>query len=314
MICNPKEQAAQERGYGVVIAKIHGKVDKFAEFLPQQFADGLGKIAKTVVTCCPGHPAKTITFENGGAWQGPCSCRVWCGECAKYPTSMGALASERGLLAKGRGVKDYHVCYNCEAEIDDPRDFTPLKVDQLLHVTDAVNTTIDALHEASCAAGADAIDGVRDDPAVEPPAPPVDPPAPPVDPPPVDPPAPPVQEAPPEVAKKKGPAQGGGRRELPYFEQQARLSLGRQAGPEMVAARAATDKAAYEKKLADGKKKRQDDKDTLKRARETEEELEVERADRAKFQKMLDFVLDRCHAEGWADRGTLEAAAAAAAE
>ena len=40
----------------------------------------------------------------------------------------------------------------------------------------------------------------------------------------------------------------------------------------------------------------------------------MERGDRAKFQKMLDFVLDKCHSEGWADRGTLEAEAAAAAE
>jgi hypothetical protein len=307
MICNPKEQAAQERGYGVIIAKIHGKVDKFAEHIPKEYADGLGKIAKTVVTCCPGHPAKTITFENGGAWQGPCPCRVWCAECAKYPTSMGVLASERGLLAKGRDAKDYHVCFNCEAQIDDPRGFTPLKVDQLLHVTDAVNTTIDALHEASCAAGADAIDGVRDEPAVESPV--QQPPAPPAE----EPPAPPVEEPPVAPPKKKGPAQGGGRRDLSYFEQQSRAHYGRQAPMAMVSAHAATEKAAYEKKLADGRKKRQDDKDTLKRARETKEELEAERADRAKFQKMLDFVLDKCHVEGWADRVALEAEADAAA-
>ena len=309
MICNAREQAAQERGYGVIVAKTNGQMAKFAEFVPKEYVDGLSTIAGLARTCCPKHGAKLITFENGGAWQGPCPCRVWCFECSKYPAGMGILASERGLLAKGRGVQDYHVCYNCEAEIDDPSDFTPLKVDQLLHVTDGVNTAIDALHEAACAAGADEIDGVRDEPTVDPPAPP----APPVQP---DPPAPPVQETPPEVAppKKKGPSQGGGRRELPYFEEQARLSLGRQADPEMVTSRAAVDKAAYEKKLADKRKARADDKDTLKRARETEQELESERADRAKFQKMLDYVLDKCHNEGWADRGTLEAAAAAVAQ
>ena len=74
---------------------------------------------------------------------------------------------------------------------------------------------------------------------------------------------------------------------------------------------------AYEKKLADGKKKREDDKDALKRARETEaelrEELREEREDRVKFQKMLDFVLDKCRAEGWAYRGPLESEAAIAA-
>ena len=307
MICNPREQAAQERGYGVIVAKANGQLAKFAEFVPKEYVDGLGKIAGLArSTCCPRHGAKLITFENGGAWQGPCPCRVWCIECAKCPSSMGVLASERGLLDKSRSTQDYHVCYNCDQKIDDPRDFTPLKVDQLLHVTNGLTTAIDTMHEAACAVGTDEIDGIRDDPAADPPA---------ADPPTVDPPPPPVQETPPEVAppKKKGPAQGGGRRELPYFEEQARLALGRQADPEIVAMRAAADKAAYEKKLADKRKARADDKTTLKRARETEQELESERADRAKCQKMLDYVLDKCHAEGWADRGTLEAAAEAAA-
>jgi len=299
-----RAQAANERAFGLTVHKLKSWAEDLAQVLPQPVADGLFIASKAASITCPKHIVE-LTFENGGAWQGNCPCRVWCKLCAECPTNMCALASERNLLARGRDAEDYYVCYNCEAEVDDPRTFTPMRVDQLLHVRNSVTSAMEAVHKAVCAAGTDEIDGVRVEAPPAPAAPPA-PPAPAAPAAPAAPPAPPAAPAaPPAAEKKKGPAQGGGRRTITYYAEKARAELGSEAAEDEVQALAKVEKAAYEKTLADKRKGIADDKKASKRAIEAEGE-------RDDYKKRACYLLAKCVAAGLGDRDTLEAEAAAA--
>lgn len=161
MICNPRELAAQQRGLSVIEAKTVGQVAKFAQLIPQEFADGLGKIANHSLLTCARHKSKILTEDNGGAWVGACGCANWCIECAKDPFKMVCLRSELGILPRDRDAEDGYVCLNCHEDTD--KDFTPVRTDRVVQISQGVNSVIDGLHEAACAQEADPIAAVQDE-------------------------------------------------------------------------------------------------------------------------------------------------------
>ena len=161
MICNPRELAAQQRGLSVIEAKTVGQVAKFAEHIPKGYADGLGEIAKHSRLTCARHKGKILTEGNGGAWVGACGCASWCIDCAKDSSKMVCLRSELGILSRDRDAEDGYVCFNCHEDVDE--DFTPVKTDKVVQISQGVNSVIDGLHEAACAQEADPIAGVQDE-------------------------------------------------------------------------------------------------------------------------------------------------------
>ena len=160
MICNPRELAAQQRGLSVIEAKTVGQVAKFAELIPKEYADGLGEIAKHSRLTCARHAGKVLTEGNGGAWVGACGCAVWCIDCAKDPSKMVCLRSDLGILPRGRDAEDGYVCFKCHEDVEE--DFTPVKTDKTVQISQGVNSVIDGLHEAACAQEADPIAGIRE--------------------------------------------------------------------------------------------------------------------------------------------------------
>ena len=159
MICNPRELAAQQRGLSVVEAKTVGQVAKFAEHIPKEYADGLGEIAKHSLLTCARHTGKVLTEGNGGAWVGACGCATWCIDCANDPSKMICLRSELGILPRGRDAEDGYVCFKCHEDVE--ADFTPVKTDKVVQISQGVNSVIDGLHEAACAQEADPIATVQ---------------------------------------------------------------------------------------------------------------------------------------------------------
>ena len=159
MICNTRELACQQRGLSAIEAKTVGQVAKFALHIPEEYANGLGEIAKHSRLTCARHTDKILTEGNGGAWVGFCGCAVWCIECAKDSSKMICLRSELGILTRGRDAKDGYVCFKCHEDVEE--DFTPVKTDKVVQISQGVNSVIDGLHEAACAQEADPIDGIQ---------------------------------------------------------------------------------------------------------------------------------------------------------
>ena len=165
MICSARELAAQQRGLAVIQAKTVGQVAKFAELIPQTFADGLGKISEHARLTCARHTGKVLTEGNGGAWVGACGCAVWCIDCAKDPSKMICLRSDLGILPRGRAAEDGYVCFNCHEGVEE--DVAPVKTDKAVQISQGVNGVIDGLHEAACAQEADPIAGNQEEPKVK---------------------------------------------------------------------------------------------------------------------------------------------------